>query len=45
LLADMRELSEIKGELVLESELLIEERTLVEFALYEFEFTVSEAGF
>ena len=45
LLADMRELSEIKGELVLESELLIEERTLVEFALYEFEFTVSETGF
>jgi hypothetical protein len=45
LLADMRELSEIKGELVLESELLIEERTLVELALYEFEFAVIEAGF
>jgi hypothetical protein len=41
----LRELSEIKGELVLESELLIEERTLVELALYEFEFTVIEAGF
>ena len=45
LLADMRELSEVKGELVLEAELLIEERTLVELALYEFEFTVIEAGF
>ncbi|MBL4580496.1 MAG: DUF2799 domain-containing protein [Gammaproteobacteria bacterium] len=45
LLADMRELSEIKGELVLESELLIEERTLAELALYEFEFTAKGAGF
>ena len=45
LLADMRELSEIKGELVLEAELLIEERTLAELALYEFEFTVNGAGF
>ncbi|MDA0281546.1 MAG: DUF2799 domain-containing protein [Proteobacteria bacterium] len=45
LLADMRELSEVKGELVLEAELLIEERTLVELALYEFEFTVIEARF
>jgi len=45
ILADMREHSEIKGELVLEAELLIEERTLVELALVEFEFTVIEAAF
>ena len=45
LLADMRELLEVKGELVLEAELLIVQRTLVELALYEFEFTVIEAGF
>lgn len=45
LLVDMRELSEVKGELVLEAELLIEERTLAELALYEFEFTVIESGF
>lgn len=45
LLAEMRELSEIKGELELETDLLIEERTLAELGLYEFEFIVSEAGF
>ena len=45
LLIEMRELAEIKGELALEAELLIEERTLAELALYEFEFTVNNAGF
>jgi len=45
LLADMREMSETKGELVLEAELLIEERTLADLALYEFEFAVIESGF
>ncbi|MEQ8407364.1 MAG: DUF2799 domain-containing protein [Gammaproteobacteria bacterium] len=45
LLIDMRELSEIKGELELEADLLIEQRTLAELALYEFESTVSSAGF
>lgn len=45
LLIDMRELSEIKGELELEAELLIEERTLAELALSDIEFTVFEAGF
>jgi len=45
LLTEMRELSETKGERELEAELLIEERTLAELALYEFEFTVIEAGF
>lgn len=45
LLADMRELSEIKGELELAAELLIEERTLAQLALEDFEFAVFEAGF
>lgn len=45
LLVEMRELSEIKGELELAADLLIEERTLAELALYEYEFTVIEAGF
>ncbi|GJM11827.1 MAG: DNA repair ATPase [Pseudohongiella sp.] len=45
LLLDMRELSEIKGELELEADLLIEERTLAELALYEFESSVNSAGF
>jgi Protein of unknown function (DUF2799) len=45
LLDELRELSEIKGELDLEAELLIEQRTLAELALYEFELTVAEEGF
>jgi len=45
LLAQMRELSEIKGELVVEVELLIEERILADLALDDFVFTIAEAGF
>ena len=45
LLADLRELAEIKGELELEAELLIEERTLAELALSDFEIVVIQAGF
>lgn len=45
LLADMRELSEIRGELEVEYEVLIEERVLAEKALAEFELVLVEAGF
>ena len=45
LLEDMRELSEIRGELMLESEALIEERVLAELALAEFELVLRDAGF
>ncbi|NKB35300.1 MAG: DUF2799 domain-containing protein [Pseudomonadales bacterium] len=45
LLAELRELSEIKGELELEAELLIEQRVLAELALSDFEIAVIEAGF
>lgn len=45
LLADMRELSEARGELELEAELLIEQRVLAELALEEFEFSLINAGF
>ena len=45
LLDEMRELSEIRGELEVEFEILIEERTLAESALADFEFTLIEAGF
>lgn len=45
LLTEMRELSEVKGELELEAELLIEERTLAELALLDFEFALRDAGF
>lgn len=45
LLAQMREISELKGELDLEAELLIEERTVAELALQSFESTVFAAGF
>ena len=40
LLADMRELSEIRGELEVEYELLIEERAFADAALAEFELTL-----
>ena len=45
LLAEMRELSEIRGELDVEYELLIEERVLADEALAEFELVLIEAGF
>jgi hypothetical protein len=45
LLADMRELSEVRGELELEAELLIEQRVLAELALEQFELTLIDAGF
>lgn len=45
LLADMRELSEVRGELELEAELLIEQRILAELALEQFELTLIDAGF
>lgn len=45
LLADMRELSEVRGELELEAELLIEQHVLAELALEQFELTLIDAGF
>lgn len=45
LLADLRELSEVRGELELEAELLIEQRVLAELALEEFELTLIDLGF
>ena len=45
LLADMRELSEIRGELEVEYERLIEERVLAEAALADFELSLLGSGF
>ncbi len=45
LLADMRELSELRGELEVEAELLIEARTLAELELAEFEESLLQYGF
>ena len=45
LLAEMRELSEIRGELEVEYELLLEERTLAEAALADFELSLIGSGF
>lgn len=45
LLADMRDLSEIRGELELESGILVEERALAELALQEFEMSLRDSGF
>lgn len=41
----MRELSELRGELELEAELLIEQRTLAEITLADFEDSLRRSGF
>ncbi|PCJ22903.1 MAG: hypothetical protein COA96_13165 [SAR86 cluster bacterium] len=45
LLAEMKDLSELSGELKLEAELLIEARTIAELELTDFEMSLVQAGF